>query len=146
MKSSPQGTTSSGRKSGLLWLWTLGAGLAGTGVGLLVLLFEHAPLNDAPAQAQDIFIFMQSALLLGVAAGVLSPTAWVGQRRSAALAGLVGGVVLFVIVSARVVNAGNGSALFFGCFTLPFLLVSVLGAIFGSWIGALLADVRKGEE
>ncbi len=146
MKSSQQETARGHSRSGLIWLWTLGAGLAGTGAGLLVLIFEHAPLNDSPAQPLDIFIFMQSALLLGVAAGILSPTAWIGQRRSATLAGLVGSIILFVIVSVRIVGAGNGSALFFGCFTLPFLLVSVLGAIFGSWIGALLADVRRGEE
>ncbi|HLV97907.1 MAG TPA: hypothetical protein VKT82_04450 [Ktedonobacterales bacterium] len=132
-------------KSGLLWLWTVGAGLVGMGVGLIVLIFEHAPLNDTPGSPQDIFIFMQAALLLGVAAGVISPAAWVGKRGSAALAGLLGSVILFIIVSVQIVNAGNGSALFFGCFTLPFLLVSILGAIFGSWIGALLADVRKGE-
>jgi hypothetical protein len=114
------------------------------GVGLIVLNFEHAPLNDTPGSPQDIFIFMQAALLLGVAGGVISPAAWVGKRGSAALAGLLGSAILFIIVSVQIVNAGNGSALFFGCFTLPFLLISVLGGIFGSWIGALLADVRKG--
>ena len=144
MRPSRQGTASSPR-SGLLWLWTVGAGLVGMGVGLIVLIFEHAPLNDTPGSPQDIFIFMQAALLLGIAAGVISPAAWVGKRGSAALAGLLGSVVLFIIVSVQIVNAGNGSALFFGCFTLPFLLVSILGGIFGSWIGALLADVRKGD-
>ncbi len=144
MKSSKQGATSS-PKIGLLWLWTVAAGLVGLGVGWLTLSFEHASLNDTPATPQDIFVFMQAALLLGIVAGLLSPAAWVGKRGSAALAGLLGSVVLFVIVSVQVVDAGNGTALFFGCFTLPFLLVSVLGGIFGSWIGGLLADVRKGE-
>lgn len=143
-KPSSQSTASS-PNSGLLWLWTLAAGLVGIGAGLLVLTFEHAPLNDTPGTPQEIFVFMQAALLLGITAGLISPAAWVGKRGSAALAGLLGSVVLFVLVSIQVVNAGNGSAIFFGCFTLPFLLVSVLGAIFGSWIGALLADVRRGE-
>lgn len=146
MKSSRQESTGSKRENGLLWLWALGAGLVGTGVGLVVLIFEHTPLNDTPAKPQEILVFMQSALLLGVAAGVISPTAWVGKRGSASLAALAGSVILFVIIAVQVVSAGNGSFLFFGCFTLPFLLVSVLGGIFGSWIGALLADVRKGEE
>jgi hypothetical protein len=70
----------------------------------------------------------------------------VGKRGSAALGGLLGSLALFIIISVQILDAGNGSALFFGCFTLPFLLISVLGAIFGSWIGALLADVRRGEE
>jgi hypothetical protein len=138
--------TSSRPRSWLLWLWTLAAGLVGMGVGLLVLTFEHAPLNDTPGTPQEIFIFMQAALLLGIAAGLISPAAWVGKRGSAALAGLVGGMALFILVSVQIVNAGNGTAFFFGCFTLPFLLVSVLGGIFGSWIGALAADVARGEE
>jgi len=141
-----RGAAGGGFRNGLLWLWTLAAGLAGTGTGLLVLIFEHAPLNDTPAKPQEIFVFMQAALLLGILAGVLSPAAWVGKHGSAALAGLLGSLALFVIVAVRIVNAGNGTVLFFGCFTLPFLLVSVLGGVFGSWIGALLADVRKGEE
>ncbi len=144
MKPSRQGAASR-RRNGLLWLWAMGAGLVGMGVGLIVLIFEHAPLGNTPGSPQAIFIFMQAALLLGVAAGVTSPAAWVEKRGSAALAGLFGSIVLFIIVSVQVVNAGKGSALFFGCFTLPFLIVSVLGSIFGSWIGALLADVRKGE-
>jgi hypothetical protein len=143
MKSARRGTANRPR-NGLVWLWTLAAGLVGTGIGLLVLVFEHAPLNDTPGTPQEIFVFMQAALLLGIAAGLISPAAWVGKRGSAALAGLLGSIVLFVIVSVQVVHDGNGSALFFGCFTLPFLLVSVLGGIFGSWIGALLADVRRG--
>ena len=138
--------TSSSLKSGLVWLWTLAAGLVGLGVGLLVFTFEHAPLNDTPGNTQEIFVFFQAALLLGVVSGLISPTAWVGKPRSAALAGLLGGVALFILVAVQVVNAGNGSALFFGCFTLPFLLVSVLSAIFGSWIGALVASVSRGEE
>lgn len=116
------------------------------GMGLLVLIFEHTPLNDTPGTPQEIFVFTQAALLLGIAAGLISPAAWVGKRGSAALGGLLGSLALFIIISIQVLNAGNGSALFFGCFTLPFLLISVLGAIFGSWIGALLADVRRGEE
>ena len=145
MRSSRERT--SGRlHSGLLWLWTLAAGAIGLGVGLLVFTFEHAPLNDTPATPQEIFIFFQAALFLGVAAGLISPAAWVAKRRTAALAGLLGSVALFILVSVQIVQAGNGTALFFGCFTLPFVLVSVLGAIFGSWIGALLADIRRGEE
>ncbi len=145
MESTEQNAASSKGRNALLWLWALGAGLAGAGAGLLVLLFEQPTLNDSPATPLEIFVFMQAALFLGVAAGLLSPAAWVGKRGSAALAGLVGSVVLFVIVAVRVVSAGNGSVLFFGCFTLPFLLVSVLGGIIGSWIGALLADVRRGD-
>jgi hypothetical protein len=145
MNSSRQGK--SGSPGGwLLWLWTLAAGGVGLGVGLLVLFLEHTPLNDTPGTPQEIFVFTQSALLLGIAAGLISPAAWVGKRGSAALGGLLGSLALFIIISVQILNAGNGSALFFGCFTLPFLLISVLGAIFGSWIGALLADVRRGEE
>lgn len=142
----PSRQRSTSPKSGLVWLWTLGAGLVGLGVGLLVFTFEHAPLNDIPGTPQDIFVFFQAALLLGVVAGLISPTAWLGTRRAAALAGLLGSLILFILVAVQVVNAGNGTPLFFGCFTLPFLLVSVLGAVFGSWIGALVASVSRGEE
>ncbi len=144
MGSSRQKTTGTPR-GGLLWLWTLGAGAVGLGVGLLVLTLEQAPLNDPPATTRDIFIFSQSALFLGVAAGLVSPAAWVARRGTAALAGLLGSLALFIIISVQVLNAGNGTGVFFGCFTVPFLVVSVLGAIFGSWIGALLADMRRGE-
>jgi hypothetical protein len=145
MKTSRQGTSSRWSR-GLLWLWALAGGLVGTGAGLLILILEHAALSDTPGTPQEIFVFMQAALLLGVTAGLISPAAWVGKRGTAALAALFGSVVLFILISVQVVNAGNGTALFFGCFTLPFFLVSVLGGIFGSWIGALLADVRKGED
>jgi hypothetical protein len=144
MSSSRQRSTSHPR-GGLLWLWTLGAGAVGLGVGLIVLIFEQAPLNDPPSTSRDIFIFSQAALFLGIAAGLISPAAWVAKRGTAALAGLLGSVALFIILSVQILNAGNGTGVFFGCFTVPFLVVSVLGAIFGSWIGALLADIRKGE-
>jgi FtsH-binding integral membrane protein len=137
---------SGGSRRALLWLWTLGAGLVGAGVGFLVLRFENGEVNDVPGTAQEVFIFMQAALLLGVLAGALSPQAWIGKRRTAFLAALVGALALFLFVTVRVVQAGNGNGLFFGCFTIPFLVVSVLGGIFGSWLGALLADVRRGEE
>lgn len=144
MPSSRQKTTGH-LHSGLLWLWMLVSAAVGLGVGLLVFTFEHAQLNDTPGTSREIFIFFQAALFLGVAAGLISPAAWAAQRGfTAALAGLVGSVALFILVSVQVVNAGNGTPLFFGCFTLPFLAVSVLGAIFGSWIGALLADMRRG--
>jgi hypothetical protein len=110
-----------------------------------VLHFENGEVNDIPGTAQEAFIFMQAALLLGVLAGVLSPQVWAGRRRTAFLAALLGALALFIVVATRVVQAGNGNGLFFGCFTIPFLLVSVLGGIFGSWIGALLADIRRGE-
>jgi hypothetical protein len=58
------------------------------------------------------------------------------------LAALLGALTLFVFVAVRVVQANNGTGLFFGCFTLPFLLVSALGGVFGGWIGALLAEMR----
>ena len=144
MGSSRQRTTGKPR-GGLLWLWTLGAGAVGLGVGLLVLTVEQAPLNDPPSTSRDIFIFSQAALFLGIAAGLVSPAAWVAKRGTAALAGLLGSAALFVILSVQILNAGNGTGVFFGCFTVPFLVVSVLGAVFGSWIGALLADIRKGD-
>lgn len=130
----------------LLWLWVLGAGLAGAGAGLVVLVFEDAHLNDTPSTPQAIFVFMQAAIILGVLAGALSPTAWRGKRGTAALAALLAGIALYVIVSVRVVDAGNATVFFFGCLTLPFLLVSVLAGFFGSWIGALVADIGHGEE
>jgi hypothetical protein len=136
--------TGSSRRA-LIWLWTLGAGLVGAGAGYLVLHFENGEVNDIPGTAQEAFIFMQAALLLGVLAGVLSPQVWVGRRRTAFLAALLGALALFIVVATRVVQARNGTVLFFGCFTIPFLLVSVLGGLFGSWIGALLADIRRGE-
>ncbi len=136
--------TGSSRRA-LIWLWTLTAGLVGAGAGFLVLHFENGEVNDIPNTAQEAFIFMQAALLLGVLAGVLSPQAWVGRRRTAFLAALSGALALFIVVATRVVQAGNDTALFFGCFTIPFLLVSVLGGVFGAWIGALLADIRRGE-
>lgn len=136
---------SRGRLPGwLLWLWVLGAGLAGAGAGLVVLVVEDAHLNDVPSTPQEIFVFMQAAIILGVLAGALSPTAWIGKRGTAALAALLAGIVLFVIVAARVVDAGNATVFFFGCLTLPFLLVSVLAGFFGSWIGALVADIGRG--
>ena len=130
----------------LLWLWVLGAGLAGAGAGLAVLLFEDAHLNDVPSTPQALFVFMQAAIILGVLAGALSPTAWRGKRGTAALATLLAGIALYVIVSVRVVDAGNATVFFFGCLTLPFLLVSVLAGFFGSWIGALVADIGRGGE
>lgn len=146
VRSSKQVSARNGFRRWLLWLWTLVAGLIGSGAGLLVLLFEHAPMNDTPAKPQEIFVFMQAAIILGVLAGVLSPRAWAGRRGSAALAALIGGVVFFIIISIRVIDAGNGTGWFFGCFTLPFLLVSILSGIFGSWIGTLLAEIHRGEE
>ena len=146
MNTSEQRVATGSPRRWLLWLWTLGAGLLGAGAGLLVLLFEQAPLNDTPATPQEIFVFMQAAILLGVLAGVLSPAAWINRRGSAALAALLAGVIFFIIISARVIDAGNATAWFFGCFTLPFLLVSALSGIFGSWVGALVADIRRGEE
>jgi hypothetical protein len=135
----------SGSRRVLTWLWTLAAGLVGAGAGFLVLRFENGEVNDVPATAPQAFVFMQAALLLGVLAGGLAPQAWVGRRRTAFLAALFGALALFIVVATRVVEAGNDTVLFFGCFTLPFLLVSVLGGIFGSWLGALLADMRRGE-
>ena len=79
MTPSRQGKSSSPR-GWLLWLWTLAAGAVGMGLGLLVLIFEHTPLNDTPGTPQEIFVFTQAALLLGIAAGLISPTAWVGKR------------------------------------------------------------------
>src|SRR5262249_51485738 len=134
-----------GSRRVLIWLWTLAAGLVGAGAGFSVLHFENGQVNDVPGTAQEAFIFMQAALLLGVLAGVLSPQVWAGKKRTAFLAALFGALALFIVVAARVVDARNGTVLFFGCFTIPFLLVSVLGGIFGSWIGALLADIRRGE-
>jgi len=130
----------------LLWLWVIGAAVAGAGGGLVVLIVEDAYLNDVPSGAQATFIFMQAAIILGVVAGALSPTAWVGKRGLAALAALLAGATLYIIISVRAIEAGNANGFFFGCLTLPFLLVCVLAGIFGSWIGALLADIRRGDE
>lgn len=146
MQPSRQGASRRHLPGWLLWLWVLGAGLAGAGAGLAVLVFEDAHLNDTPSAPQAIFVFMQAAIILGVLAGALSPTAWRGNRGTAALAALLAGIVLFVFVSVRVVDAGNASGFFFGCLTLPFLLVSVLAGFFGSWIGALVADIGRGGE
>ncbi len=146
MRSSQQGAASHQVRRWLLWLWVLGAALAGAGAGWLILFLEDAYLNDVPSGAQGTFIFMQAAIILGVLAGALSPTAWVGKRGSAVLASLLAGVTLYVIISVRAIDAGNANGLFFGCLTLPFLLVCVLAGIFGSWIGALLADIRRGDE
>ncbi len=68
MESTEQKAASGKGRSALLWLWALGAGLVGAGAGLLVLLFEQPTLNDSPATPQEIFVFMQAALFLGIAA------------------------------------------------------------------------------
>jgi hypothetical protein len=146
MRSSQQRAASHPIRRWLLGCWVLGAALVGAGAGLLVFYLEDANLNDLPSGARGTFIFMQAAILLGVLAGALSPTAWMGKRGSSVLAALLAGVTFYIIISVRAIDAGNANGLFFGCLTLPFLLVCVLAGIFGSWIGALLADMRRGDE